>query len=102
MNDPHDSPAASGPRNTSPPAVRISPMTRRTTSAKQCAANQRNAQHSKGPTSDRGMAISKMNALKHGCRAQTTLLPGENDADFHQRLDHAVRDFRPRNDTELR
>jgi hypothetical protein len=41
-------------------------------------ANQANAQHSTGPRTEAGKAISSRNALKHGLTSQTTLIPGED------------------------
>jgi len=41
----------------------------------QIAANRRNAKRSTGPKSPAGKAILSMNALRHGLRAQKTLLP---------------------------
>jgi hypothetical protein len=40
------------------------------TNEKQNQANQNNAQHSTGPTSAKGMAISSQNARKHGANAK--------------------------------
>ena len=48
-------------------------------SAKQLTANQRNAQKSSGPKTSRGKSLSKMNALKHGLRAEQVLVPGEDE-----------------------
>ena len=45
-------------------------------------ANRRNAQKSKGPTSDEGKARSRYNALKHGMTAKTVLLPGDDHQEF--------------------
>jgi hypothetical protein len=49
-------------------------------SAKQLAANQRNAQHSTGPRTDAGKRISRMNATTHGLTGQTVLKTPEEDA----------------------
>lgn len=46
------------------------------TSAKQIAANQRNAQKSTGPRTPAGRAVSKMNALKHGILSKEALVKG--------------------------
>jgi hypothetical protein len=54
------------------------------TSAAQLAANAANAQHSTGPVSDAGKAISSQNSLKHGLTAQTVLLPGEDEAAYRK------------------
>ena len=54
----------------------------RKTSAAKVEANRRNAQKSKGPTSDEGKARSRYNALKHGMTAKTVLLPGDDHQEF--------------------
>jgi hypothetical protein len=41
-------------------------------------ANRRNAKKSTGPRTQNGKDNSKFNALNHGCRAKTVLLPGED------------------------
>jgi hypothetical protein len=46
------------------------------TSAKQIAANQRNAVKSTGPRTARGRAVSKMNAVKHGILSREVLVQG--------------------------
>ena len=51
---------------------------------KQTAANRRNARKSTGPTSPQGKATSSMNNLRHGLRARTVILPGENQEDFNE------------------
>jgi hypothetical protein len=40
--------------------------------------NRQNAQHSTGPRSDEGRAIVAKNALRHGLRSSTVLIPGED------------------------
>jgi len=46
------------------------------TSAKQIAANQRNAQKSTGPRTPQGRVVSKLNALKHGILSKQVLVQG--------------------------
>ncbi len=46
------------------------------TSAKQIAANRRNAVKSTGPRTAQGRAVSKMNALKHGILSKQVLVKG--------------------------
>src|SRR5262249_12247029 len=46
--------------------------------AAQIAANRLNSQKSIGPRSVEGKAASSMNALKHGARAQSLVIPGED------------------------
>lgn len=48
----------------------------RKTSAKQIAANRRNARKSTGPRTPEGIAVSKMNALKHGILSREVLVYG--------------------------
>src|SRR5215831_5608041 len=48
-----------------------------------CAAN---AQHSTGPRSPEGKAVSSRNALKLGLYSQSDILPGEDPAEFDQLL----------------
>jgi hypothetical protein len=49
----------------------------KTTSAKQIAANRRNAVKSTGPRTPRGRAVSRMNALKHGILSRQVLVRGQ-------------------------
>src|SRR5262245_55163448 len=63
------------------------PTTMTITAAERAAINRRNAPRSSGPKSPEGRSRSKMNALKHGMRAQTPVLPGEDPAAFRHRLD---------------
>jgi hypothetical protein len=52
------------------------------TSAKQTAANHENAKKSTGPKTEAGKQNSKMNALKHGLRAETHVLSDESAEEF--------------------
>ena len=61
--------------------------------------NRRNAQRSTGPRSVAGKQRVRFNALKHGIRAQTAILPGEEDA-FRARLDAWTSDLQPRDQVE--
>ncbi len=70
------------------------------TSAKRIKANLRNARRSTGPTSARGKANSRMNALKHGLDAETLILPGEREADYQDRREAWVAKFPPRDPLE--
>jgi len=56
--------------------------------------------HSTGPRTEEGKAISSMNALKHGLTAITVLLPGEDPAAYQALYDGTFRDFEPINTTE--
>jgi len=59
------------------------------------AANRRNAQRSTGPRSAEGKSRARLNALKHGATAQIHVLPGEDPALFHARVDAYEADFPP-------
>jgi hypothetical protein len=66
---------------------------RKTMSLKQLDANRRNAQKSTGPKTPQGLAVSKMNAFKHGILSKEAVVRGrcikEDDSEFaalHQRL----------------
>jgi hypothetical protein len=52
------------------------------TNDKQLEANRLNAQHSTGPRSDEGKAVTRFNAMKHGIDARSIVIPGENAEDF--------------------
>jgi len=50
--------------------------------AKQIAANRRNAQKSTGPKTPRGKAAIRFNNLRHGTRSKSSVLPGESLAEL--------------------
>jgi hypothetical protein len=52
------------------------------TTAKQLAANRRNAKNSTGPRTDEGKAQSSQNALKHGLSAERAVIWDEDPAEF--------------------
>lgn len=54
------------------------------TSAQQTAANHENAKKSTGPKTAAGKQKSKMNALKHGLRAEAHVLPDESAEEFDE------------------
>ena len=54
-------------------------------SQKKAAANRLNAQESTGPRTVEGKNRSKLNAVEHGMRAATTILPTENADAFEAR-----------------
>ncbi len=62
--------------------------------------NFRNAQSSTGPRSASGKQRIKFNALKHGMRAKTIVLPGEDRASFNARLDAWMIDLAPRDELD--
>ena len=65
------------------------------TTEKQIAANCRNTQKSTGPTTPKGKAIAKMNALRHGLTAQEILIPGEQREQFDELLERLAEEFEP-------
>jgi hypothetical protein len=67
---------------------------------KQFEANRRNAQKSTGPKTPEGKAAVSMNALRHGLRARTVVLPGENREEFNQLCDDLEVEWHPRSRTE--
>src|SRR4029077_15159795 len=67
---------------------------------KQFEANRRNAQKSTGPKTPEGKAAVSMNALRHGLRARTVVLPGENREEFNQLCDDLEVEWRPQSRTE--
>ncbi len=64
----------------------------------QIAANQRNAQKSTGPKTEKGKARSRENALKHGLRAFTIMptLPSEDPKRIDDRIQEWIDDVQPR------
>ncbi len=67
---------------------------------KQFQANRRNAQKSTGPKTPEGKAAVSMNALRHGLRARTVVLPGENREEFTQLCDDLEVEWSPESRTE--
>lgn len=69
------------------------------TSAKQIAANRRNAVKSTGPRTPRGRAVSKMNAVKHGILSREVLVRGrlhqESAEEFEALHQRFVDDLQP-------
>ena len=68
--------------------------------AAQITANQRNAQHSTGPRTEAGKAISAQNNFRHGLRGAFTVLPHENQADFDALRAALVAEHQPASLTE--
>ena len=66
----------------------------------QIEANRRNALKSTGPRTPEGKAAVRMNALKHGLRARTVVLPSENAEEFHQLCDDLEAEWQPQSRTE--
>jgi hypothetical protein len=67
---------------------------------KQFEANRRNAQKSAGPKTPEGKAAVSMNALRHGLRARTVVLPGEDPTEFHQLCNDLESEWTPQSRTE--
>ena len=69
-------------------------------SEKQIEANRRNAQKSTGPKTPQGKAAVRLNALRHGLRARTVVLPDEKPDDFHQLCADLEAEFQPQTRAE--
>ena len=69
-------------------------------SEKQIAANRRNALLSTGPKTQEGKAAVRLNALRHGLRARSVLLPGEKPEEYSRLCNDLETDWQPRNRTE--
>ena len=67
---------------------------------KQIEANRLNAQKSTGPKTPEGKAVTKLNALRHGLRARTVVLPAEKSEDFHQLCNDLEAEWEPQSRTE--
>jgi hypothetical protein len=61
----------------------------------QMRANAANAQHSTGPRTEEGKEASAQNALRHGMRAASILLPEEDPALLAELHAELLRDLRP-------
>ncbi len=70
------------------------------TTRKQIEANRRNARSSTGPKTRTGKAASKLNAMKHGLRAEEVVVRGENPADFARVLENLIDEFQPQGPLE--
>ncbi|HXM43130.1 MAG TPA: hypothetical protein VN924_17975 [Bryobacteraceae bacterium] len=69
-------------------------------SEKQQKANRQNAQHSTGPKTPEGKQAIRFNALTYGLRTISTILPGENCADYSRLWDELEADWQPQTRTE--
>jgi hypothetical protein len=67
---------------------------------KQFEANRRNSQKSTGPKTPEGKSAVSMNALRHGLRARTVVLPGEDPTEFHQLCNDLEGEWTPQSRTE--
>jgi hypothetical protein len=70
-------------------------------SARQIAANRRNAQKCTGPVTEEGKRTSRMNALKHGMSARTLVLPYEDEIEYHELRAKLIEGYQPANNQEL-
>ena len=66
----------------------------------QIDANQKNAQHSTGPKSDLGKAISSQNNFRHGFTGAFCILEWEKREEYEFLYDNLVNDHRPANTIE--
>ncbi|GAB3626941.1 hypothetical protein PTE30175_03542 [Pandoraea terrae] len=71
------------------------------TTAKQTAANQKNAHKSLGPVTPQGKVKASGNAMKHGVLSARLLLDDENPEDFQLLLDGLQASLRPNGSLEL-
>jgi hypothetical protein len=67
---------------------------------KQIEANRRNALRSTGPRTPEGKAVVRLNSLRHGLRADTIVLPGENIEEFEQLRAAMEAEWQPRTPTQ--
>src|SRR5260370_18140937 len=67
---------------------------------KQIEANRLNALKSTGPKTPEGKAATKLNALRHGLRARSVVLPAEKQEDFHQLCNDLESEWQPQSGTE--
>ena len=69
----------------------------------QIEANRLNAQHSTGPRSAEGKAVSRFNSLKSGIYAKSRVLPGEDPAELESLAEAYRSEYQPsgQDETEL-
>ncbi|MFO0954049.1 MAG: hypothetical protein U0835_23420 [Isosphaeraceae bacterium] len=68
------------------------------TSQARIDANRRNARKSTGPRTAAGKEAARFNALKHGARAETAVLPHEDAGAYEKRLEAWTRQLAPGDD----
>ena len=66
----------------------------------QVSANRANSKHSTGPSA-KSWPVTRLNGLKHGLRASTVILPGEDPQEFENQRGYWVDHLKPRNRLEL-
>lgn len=64
-------------------------------SEKQLLANRQNALRSTGPRTVAGKEVASKNATRHGLRAESTVIPGEDPAEFNRFRDQLFEEFAP-------
>src|ERR1043165_4592059 len=62
--------------------------------------NRINAQHSTGPRSVEGKAVTRFNAMKHGLDAASLVIPGEDSAELVKRAEDYYREYDPQGAVE--
>ena len=67
---------------------------------KQIRANRRNAQKATGPKTQEGKDRVRFNALVHGLRAESAVIPGEDQTKFDQLLERLTAAWQPQDDQE--
>ena len=67
---------------------------------KQIKANRLNAQKSTGPRTQAGKDRSRFNGLVHGLRAESLIIPGEDQSKFDQHLERLSNAWNPQDDME--
>ena len=72
----------------------------RTSAESRTLRNRLNAQRSTGPRTPEGKAVSRFNSLRHGLRAKTIVLPGEDQQEFDHLLGSLEEDFPPQSSYE--
>ena len=71
------------------------------TAAERAEISRQNSRRSTGPKSPLGKSQSRMNAIKHGCRAKLPIIPGEDPDVYRDRLDSWTGKFDPRDPVEV-
>jgi hypothetical protein len=62
--------------------------------------NRANAQHSTGPRSAEGKARTRLNAVRHGLRSKSVLMPGENPEEYYELKTKMLAEWKPQGTTE--
>ena len=70
------------------------------TSENRIEANRANAQHSTGPRSAEGKERTRLNAVRHGLRSKSALLPGEDPEEYYDFKTKLLAEFSPKSPTE--